>query len=692
MALPAANTDNHTVKRLLETILIEQAMDQDTNKNPLEDAFQRLATGTAAVTGVEFCRALVKELARALGFKFALVAELTDARMEKVRTLAFWDGNGHAKDFEYNLNGTPCENVMRGHLCFYGSGVAAQFPEDRILITMGVESYIGVPLRDSNGEPIGVLAALHTEPIADCEKVRRIFQVFASRAGVELERLRMQRLLSASEERFRSLLESGTDLILTVDRDGRIQYASPSCARVAGYGPEEIVGRLAFEFILPEDRAVMLDMLCNAIQRPEPGPLFETKIRHKNGTWIDVESRANQIYLAPHTPGLVINCRDVSERKKTEAHVRFQKTLLETQSECSLEGLLVISNDGKSLHSNRRFTEVWKLPADAVIAAAADDIWEKIAPLFAAPERVMLRIKELADDPRGTLHATCRLRDGRSIECYSAPVLHKSGACFGRLWSCRDVTEQVRLYEQVRHSQRLESIGVVSAGIAHEFKNILGPILGNAELASMDIPPDHRASKCLRQIIKSTQAARDLVQQILTFGRQAPLAQSVVSLGDVVTDAVRMLRVAIPKTVEISRHISPDLPRVMADPNQIHQIMINLGINAWQAMDKGNGQIAIALDLVDGSDAADEELPDGKYLRLMISDTGRGMDAEILSRLFEPFFTTKAPGEGTGLGLAVVHGIVKSHNGVIQVSSSPGVGTAFRIYLPPFNETKQTEL
>jgi len=488
---------------------------------------------------------------------------------------------------------------------------------------------------------------------------------------------RIQRELAASEKRFRSLLESGTDLILAVDREGRIQYASPSSLQFSGYAHEELIGRLAFDFVHPDDRPSLQDLLQHALQRPGSGPLFETKIQRKDGAWIDVESRANPIFLDPQTPGLVLNCRDVSERKKAEERQRFQKTLLESQSECSLEGVVVSSCDGQLLHSNRRFAEIWNLGSETGATESCQELWRRIKAQVALPDRVAEAVQSLTLDFERTLHDTCRLRDGRTIDCYTAPVRHKSGLCFGRLWSCRDITEQVRLHEQVRHSQRLDSIGVVSAGIAHEFKNFLGPILGNAELAQMDLARNHPAQTWLKQIVKSAQAARDLVQLVLTFSRRATSAPALMSLGEVVTDAVRMLRVAIPKTVEISRAIAPNLPKVFVDANQIHQVIMNLGINAWQAMPDAKGQICISLDLVSDK----EEMP-GDCLRLLISDTGSGMDANTLERLFEPFFTTKPAGVGTGLGLAVVHGIVTSHHGIIDVQSSPGAGTAFEIYLP----------
>lgn len=657
-----------------------------TGESRLGLAFQMLVEATASVTGIDFFRVLVRELAQSLGFKYAFVSELTDQRLEKARIMAMWVGNRFGDNIGYELGGTPCESVARGEFCVFGDRICDLYPTDRVLFELEVAAYIGIPLRDAKGKPIGILSALHTEPVSETSELRAIFEVFASRAGVELERLRMQSTLAESEKRFRSYLESGNDLILAVDREGRIQYASPSCARVSGYEPEEVVGKVAFDFVPASDRATLLEMLRVAIDRPIPGPLFETKIQHKDGHWIDVESRANQTFFDKHTPGLVINCRDISERKKAEARLRFGKTLLETQSDCSPDGVLVISREGKVLHSNRRFAEIWNLDTPPNIDGSAEEIWRKVQAQLEESAQPPNLIQDLGEDAERTIRQMWRLRDGRSVECYSAPVRHSTGANFGRLWSCRDLTEQVRLQDQLRHSQRLECIGTVASGIAHEFRNYLGPILGNAELALLDTPQDHEVQKWLMQIIKSTQAARDLVQQILTFGRQAPSSRAVASVGDVVTDGMRMLRVAIPKSVEISRSITPGLPLVWMDANQIHQVIMNLGINAWQAMERGLGHISVSVDLAMVDEHLDPNLRPGRYVRLRISDNGKGMDVKTLDRLFEPFFTTKKVGEGTGLGLSMVHGIVKSHDGEIHVTSSPGHGTTFEIFLPPAND------
>lgn len=645
-------------------------------------SFQQLVTKTAAVTGLEFFRILTEELARALKFNYALVSELTDVRMERARTLAFYKENSHAPNFEYELVGTPCQEVSHGKACFYATDVTSRFPNDRDLIDMGAQAYLGVPLLNSVGKPIGILAALHTGPMIETEEMRTVFAIFAARAGLELERLQVQKMLKASEHRFKGLLESGSDLILALDRDGRIQYASPSCARVTGFEPSEVVGKSAFDFVAAKDKAALLNLFCRALQRPEPGPFFETQIRDKSGKWIDVESRANQVFLDAHNPGLVLNCRDISDRKQAERRLRFKNALLETQSECSPDGILVVSPEGEVLQSNHRFSELWHIHSQDLIGGAAA-IWREVQKHITDQARFRFAVDQLRSEPNATSRQTWITRDCRTIEIYSAPVRQSSGVCFGRLWNCRDITEQVRLREQLLHSQRIEMIGEASAGIAHEFKNILVPILGSAELAALELPEEaHAARRWLNQIVKSANTAHELVKQILTFGRQACSARTAVSLPEVVAGALRLLRVALPKSVEIQRAIAADLPMVFADSSQITQVIMNLGINAWQAMDAGVGRITVTVDLLTAADPNVPEAAPGQFVRLAIADTGKGMDAATKARIFEPFFTTKAAGEGTGLGLSVAHGIIKNHNGHIDVTSAPGAGTTFTIYLP----------
>jgi signal transduction histidine kinase len=244
--------------------------------------------------------------------------------------------------------------------------------------------------------------------------------------------------------------------------------------------------------------------------------------------------------------------------------------------------------------------------------------------------------------------------------------------------------ERAKLETKLRQAQKMEAMGRLAGGIAHDFNNILTAILGHAEIAALQLEA-HPAKGNIEQVLKASQRARDLVQQILAFSRQRPAEKKVIVLGGVVNEAAKLLRATIPAAVTMALNVSQCSSAVLADPSQIHQILLNLGTNAAHAMRERGGQLEVALDTCEvGADIVRHfpQLRAGPHVRLTVSDTGCGMDAATLERLFEPFFTTKAPGEGTGLGLAVVHGIVQSHDGAISVESRPGSGTTFRIYFP----------
>ena len=241
-----------------------------------------------------------------------------------------------------------------------------------------------------------------------------------------------------------------------------------------------------------------------------------------------------------------------------------------------------------------------------------------------------------------------------------------------------DVRETTRLEAQLRQAQKMEAIGTLAGGIAHDFNNILTAILSNLDLARVDIDRQHPAQEFLEEIAGASQRAVALVRQILTFGRERESSKQKVRLGEAVTEALSLLRSTIPASVELAPRIAPDTPTISADPTQLHQILMNLCTNAWQALDGRPGRIDID---VAGVPAPEGRAP-GPYARLRVTDTGHGMDAGTIERIFDPFFTTKAPGEGTGLGLSVVHGIVKDHRGTIQVDSAPGKGTTFDVLLP----------
>jgi PAS domain S-box-containing protein len=313
-------------------------------------------------------------------------------------------------------------------------------------------------------------------------------------------------------------------------------------------------------------------------------------------------------------------------------------------------------------------------------------------------------------EPFDNVEYHIRGSDGQPISLSVAgrPVYSVEGKVVGYRGVARDVTErlhteaqlrQARQAEQLRHAQKMEAIGTLAGGIAHDFNNILTAILGYTELTLHAVPHNGRVQQHLQHVLTAGRRAKDLVQQILTFSRKSEPERKPVHLPLVVEEALKLLRASLPTTIAIRQNIATDVGMVLADPTQIHQVLMNLCANAEYAMRATGGVLEIRLEAIDVDAVFGVQHPPlrpGPHVRLAIRDTGHGMPPEILARIFEPFFTTKGVGQGTGMGLAVVHGIVISHNGVITVQSAPGAGTTFEIYLPriatmPHGETRPAE-
>jgi len=242
-----------------------------------------------------------------------------------------------------------------------------------------------------------------------------------------------------------------------------------------------------------------------------------------------------------------------------------------------------------------------------------------------------------------------------------------------------------QLEAQLRHAEKLETIGTLAGGIAHDFNNLLTPILGYVELLTADT--DSASTKAdLEQVRQAADRAKDLVKQILLFSRRGVKTFSLVDVGSIITEALKLVRSSLPATIEIQLSIAADVELALADPTQLHQVVMNLCTNAYQAMRSRGGVLEVRLEMMELSAQAATALPAfgaDRAIRLLVRDTGLGMDAATLERLFEPFFTTKPVGEGTGLGMSIVQGIIAEHGGTITVGSTPGIGTTFEVYLPP---------
>lgn len=292
--------------------------------------------------------------------------------------------------------------------------------------------------------------------------------------------------------------------------------------------------------------------------------------------------------------------------------------------------------------------------------------------------------------PRDDLYVTrCRRKDGKEFsgETFGAKLLDEHNQWIGNLGVMRDITEKEQTELRIQQAQKMESIGNLAAGIAHDFNNILFPIIGMSEMLLEDLPEESLDHENVLEILKAGKRGRDLVKQILAFSRQTENRKIPIRIQYIVKEVLKLYRATIPTNIDIKQNIQTDCGLVMADPTQIHQVAMNIITNAYHAVEERGGSITLELTESVSEGPAFTGADAGRYVNLSISDTGHGMPPELKKKIFDPYFTTKEKGKGTGLGLAMVYGIVKNHNGEVEVHSEVGKGTIFNVYLPLLETT-----
>ncbi len=349
------------------------------------------------------------------------------------------------------------------------------------------------------------------------------------------------------------------------------------------------------------------------------------------------------------------------------------------------DGIAIIQ-DNRHVYTNPRYQEMTGYSAEELAGMSFDSILRCNGPQF----QFFSELASCSDSGQGLIKGMLVSRDGRQMEIEASVATIRHEGSGATLVAARDLTYRRHLERQLRQFQKMEAIGTLAGGIAHDFNNILSAIIGYAELSVRKIPLSNPVHVYLEQILNAGDRAKNLIRQILTFSRQSEQERSVIPIDPIIKESLKLLRSTIPASITIRQRVTSGC-QVLADPTQIQQIIMNLAINASHAMQPDGGILEIFLEKVtlDDNGKKGNDLPPGDYALLRVADSGQGMDAATLERIFEPYFTTKEQGVGTGMGLAVVHGIVESHGGFIRVESSPGNGTRFDIYLPRIRQQRK---
>jgi PAS domain S-box-containing protein len=486
----------------------------------------------------------------------------------------------------------------------------------------------------------------------------------------------------------RGITEGTPDAVFVKDLEGRYLMINSAGARFLGLTPPEVVGKTDAEVFVPEVGRAIWERDCRVLQSGQ------TNTYEEFGTAAGV----TRLYLATKGPlrdpggkviGLLGICHDITDRKRAEEAIRQSQEKLRMHIESTPLAVVEWDLEFRVAAWNRSAERIFGYSRDEAMARHAD---------FIVPPQLRQHVnqvwRELLVRQGGSRNTNDNLtKDGRIITCdwHNTPLVDEAGRVLGVASFVEDVTERVALEERFRQSQKMEAIGRLAGGVAHDFNNLLTVILGYAQVLADKLPAGRLADSTV-QIKSAAERAAGITQQLLAFSRKQVRSPRIIDLNDIVLNLDSLLRRLIGEDIEVLTVPARDLGSVKADPGQIEQVIMNLALNARDAMPHG-GKLTLetANAELDEAYAHDHQpLEPGSYVMLAVSDTGVGMTPEVQARIFEPFFTTKEVGKGTGLGLSTVYGIVKQSGGYIWVYSEPDRGTAFKIYFPRVEQPAQT--
>ncbi|HMA43219.1 MAG TPA: PAS domain S-box protein [Gemmatimonadales bacterium] len=624
----------------------------------------------------------------------AIVAELMPARNLYI---ALYDETAQTLSFPYFQDefdtGFPAKPLGRGlteYVLRTGAPLLATPEVYSRLVEQGEVELIGTPSLDwvgvplkAGGHTIGVIAVqTYSAGVRYGERERQILEFVSTQIALVIERKRAEQQVADSEAKYRLLFEVNPEPMWVYDYDRyRILAANRAAIVSYGYDEAELAGMTVYDLHQPEEHAALDELL----RQPRRGAATRVGFHHrkKDGTIIEVEILADSIDFEGRPARLVLT-RDVTQRRQLERQLLENEQKYRMLFESNAEAMYVYDLETyRFLAVNQAAIARYGYTREEFLARTVFDLRPREeVPKLQAYLREHPRVSETTS---GWIH---QRKDGTLLEAEVVAHTIDFGGRPANLILARNVTEQRRLEAQLRQAQKMEAVGRLAGGIAHDFNNLLTAILGSAQLALREVEPSHPVREDLEEIRRAGLRAAELTRQLLAYSRRQVVAPKVVNVNEVVRNVESMLRRLIREDIELTLELAPHPLAVKCDPGQLDQILMNLVVNARDALPLG-GRITVraaAAMLGPRQPGNEPPAPPGAYVYLAVSDTGSGITPEVRAHLFEPFYTTKEMGKGTGLGLATVYGIVKQNAGFIYVDSGPGQGTTVRIYLPLSSE------
>ncbi len=645
---------------------------------------RNVAEKVSIKTGEEYFMSLVEFISKELGTEYTLVGKYNQ-KNNTVDTIALYAHGSIIENMTYDLEGTPCENVIGKEPCVYHNNIQHMFPQDTLLVDMKAVSYAAVPLFGSNGQTLGLVATLGCRPmnIHPDNELISILQIFSARAAAELARKKAEEELG----KFKFLSDNASDAHLLVNENAVPVYVNKAACRMFGYTKSELLSLSLTDIdtVLDIDK---FNDLFRLIHKGASQP-FETSAIKKDGTSLSAEVTITGCQLND-TAYMFIAFRDVSERKLVEqALIESEERFKGIVDNIGI-GVALLTPDMRILLVNTKMRE-WFPEIDISETPECRTALESFKDAGICANCPTLKTLKDGNVHEIVVNALLNKKE-KNFKITSSPIKNSKGEIISTIEMYEDITEQKKIEEQLLQSQKMESIGTLAGGVAHDFNNIITAIIGFASVINRRMDDNDPSKQFIEQIQTAAENAASLTSRLLTFSRKQQINPVAARLNEIITNVEKLLYRIIGEDIDFRTVLADEDMYIMADSNQLEQVFINLIGNSRDAMPKGGelvlttGPVFIADDFIRTHGFGKP----GSYAMISVSDSGTGMDDATREKIFEPFFTTKDVDKGTGLGLSIIYGIIKQHNGYIDVQTSPGEGTIFKIYLPIVNTPAYT--
>lgn len=649
-----------------------------TEQKQIELALRALSSDLGSLDGAAYFEEAARRLATLLDAPMAYITRLDPARPGTLYTLAAIEDGKALPHFSYDLAGTPCHDVVKGGSIIVSDGVCGRYPDDAFLVEKGAVSYAGVPVLDPAGRVLGTIEILSRKPLREAAIAETTLKIFGVAMGAALTRERNRR-------QYEDLFEFAPRALVMMAPDGIVALANRKAERIFGWSRQEMIGQPMGMLVPGPFWQERLRRAGDADQPPAARSPMELLGLRKDGTTFPAE-----IDLAPvrMESGVLVAAaiEDIAPRKAIESALASSRDNLSDALESIDRGVILYDKEDRVVIFNRRFRDHFPGPEDSIkVGDRFEDIFR------AAVDRGVIVVPDgIAKDAfiaeRVARHQradgqvmTRKLADGRILQ-----VTEHAARNGGIIGIGADVTEQIKIEEQLRAVQKMEALGQLTGGMAHDFNNYLGVIVGNLDMLKEFGSDNPAAARHIAAALAGALRGAELTQSLLAFSRRRRLDPRITDLNERVDGVMKLLARTLGEGIEISISLAPELWPVEVDAAQFDSCIVNIAANARDAMPDG-GMLSIVTrnEILDATYARlNAGVVPGAYALIELADTGTGMAPEILERVFEPFFTTKGPGHGTGLGLSMAYGFVKQSGGHIKIYSEPDHGTTVRVYLP----------